>query len=176
MDSLTWTQERGMLPPGSPAASVAYRRGCGHVTATVLGTLMAIVLSLILGLSWWWAIASYLGAFLLGAAIGRGIERRIVRSMVFTPSAVRIVRSTSAPVVDIARVVQIDVLHSIGPVDDRRTMVRLTYDKPPAGPIVGVTVGATVGVGVVNRYDPGLAGRLAQLLGPDVPIRETKPT
>jgi hypothetical protein len=155
VDSLTWTDERGPIPAG-----VGVGRGCGVVTGTVLGGATALVLCVGLGLSWWWAVVSWLAAFSLGSTVARGMARMVVYRIELTRTEVRLVRARSTRTVPVAAVTDIDVVHSV---DDEHTTVQLTCARSVAVTTVAVT----------NRFDPTVAGRLAEVLGPGVRIQET---
>jgi hypothetical protein len=155
VESVTWTDERGPIPAG-----IEVGRGFGCITGTVFGGVAALVLCVGLGLSWWWAVFSWLAAFSLGSTIKRSLVRMVVYRMEFTRSSVRLVRPTSTRTVAIAAVEDINVQHSA---DGEHTSVQLTYARSVAVTTIAVT----------NRFDPTLAGRLTEVLGPGVRVRET---
>lgn len=156
MESLTWTDERGPIPSGSRVVV----SGCGRIAGLVLGVPAAVVVCLVLGQPWWWGVIVWVAAFAIGSAVGRGTARMVVYRMEFTRSSVRLVRPRSTRTVAIAAVEDINVQHSA---DGEHTSVQLTYARSVAVTTVAIT----------NRFDPTLAGRLTEVLGPGVRVRET---
>ncbi|MBF8190315.1 hypothetical protein ITP53_32300 [Nonomuraea sp. K274] len=160
VDSLTWTQDRHLIPTRMPLG-----RACGCMGGIAVGSAVAVVLCLGLGLSWWWGLAAWAAAFVLSAMIGRALKRQVLLERVeFTRSQVSLTGPSSCSVVDIDTVIEVNVMHTGETADSRSTTLQLRFGR--SNRLIKT-------VSLTNRHDPALASRLAQLLGPGIRIQES---
>ncbi|RBQ17770.1 hypothetical protein DP939_23175 [Spongiactinospora rosea] len=128
-----------------------------------VGILAAVIVWWGLGLEWWWAAAAWATCLVLGSMCGRAVSKLVIDRMEFTRTQVSLTSSTSSTTVDINTVIDIEISHWVETAEHGLTTLSMSYGHP----------GVVKTVSVTNLHDPTLAGRLAQLLGPQVLIQET---